>query len=57
MQDTQSIAEKDARIAELEAELEKRGTKIATFESQLDWLRYLQLRYTNVWYQVRYWQI
>lgn len=39
MQDTQSIAEKDARIAELEAELEKRDTKIATLESQLDWLR------------------
>ena len=39
MQDTQSIAEKDARIAELEAELEKRDTKIATLESQQDWLR------------------
>ena len=39
MRDTQSIAEKDARIAELEAELEKRDTKIATLESQLDWLR------------------
>jgi len=31
--------EKDARIAELEVELEKRDSKIATLESQLDWLR------------------
>ena len=39
MQNTRSIAEKDARIAELEAELEKRDSMIATLESQLDWLR------------------
>lgn len=39
MRDTQSISGKDARIAELEAELEKRDSKIATLESQLDWLR------------------
>lgn len=39
MQDTHSIAAKEARIAELEAELAKRDAKIATLENQLDWLR------------------